>query len=39
MSWPRVALRTEPYPDITLVGPWKRLGLENCPMKVTSQHT
>ena len=34
MSWPGVALRTMPYPDITLVG----LGLENCPMKMTSEH-
>ena len=36
MSWPRVAPRTTPYPDITLVGPGVELGLENCPMKMTS---
>ena len=38
MSWPRVALRTMPYPDITLVGLGVGLGLENCPMKMTCQH-
>ena len=38
MSWPGVALRTMPHPDITFVGLWGRLGLEGCPMKMTSQH-
>ena len=38
MSWPRVALRIMPYPDINLVGPGVDWALENCPMKMTSQH-
>ena len=38
MSWPRVALRTMPYPDITLVGLGVEWAWRYCPMSLTSQH-
>ena len=34
MSWPRVALRTMPYPDRTVVGlgvEWADMGATHCP--------
>ena len=37
MSWPGVALRTMPYPDITLVGLGVDCAWRIAPMKMTSQ--